>query len=399
MNKLFEQAKKLPQGSGVYLFCDKNSDVLYIGRAVSLRRRVLSYFQKYLDLRLKEMMSKTKTFKYFKTDNLLGAVILEANLIKKHWPKYNIRERDDRSFIYVVIPKTTFSHPIIIRGHELRKFVPKNAYIFGPYKSLSLIETALKIIRRVFPYCSCLSTEDLLKKENKFDRARPCLDYQIGLCPGPCFGFISKGDYQKNIDNLVLLLKGEKSRLLKKLKKENPEKVEALKHIQDVALLKKDDDISVKMNRIEGYDISHFGGKDTYGAMVVFEGAEARKKNYRLFKIKSAPQNDDLKALEEVILRRLNHSEWQLPDLILVDGGRPQIEYISKLFRSKRITIPFVGISKYQNDKIVFPKNAKVSSKEMVVVMKETLLRVREESHRFAISASRRKRRKYYQNL
>jgi excinuclease ABC subunit C len=295
-----------------------------------------------------------------------------------------------------VIPKTVFSHPVIIRGHELKKFVPKDAYIFGPYKSLSLIEAALKIIRRIFPYGTCLSAEALLAKKNNFERDRPCLDYQIGLCPGPCFNFISEGGYQRNIDNLVLLLKGEKLRLLKKLKKENPEKIEALKHIQDVALLKKDDDISVKMNRIEGYDISHFGGKDTYGAMVVFEGAEARKKDYRLFKIKSAPQNDDLRALEEVILRRLNHLEWQLPDLILVDGGRPQIEYISKLFRLKRIKIPFVGISKYQNDKIVFPRNAKVSSKEMVIAMKETLLRVREESHRFAISASRRKRGKVF---
>lgn len=394
MNKLLDQAKRLSSNSGVYLFCDKKGSVLYVGRAVSLRRRVLNYFQKYLDPRLKEMMAKAVILKHFKTSNLLEAIILEANLIKKYWPKYNIRERDDRSFIYVLIPKTTFSHPIIIRGHELRKFVPKNVYIFGPYKSLSLIETALRIIRRFFPYCTCLSSETLLTKKNRATWGRPCLDYQIGLCPGPCIGLISKKDYQKNIDNLVLMLKGEQSKLFKRLKKENPEKAEALKHIQDVALLKKEVYSLSKINRIEGYDISHFGGKDTYGAMVVFEGAESRKENYRLFKIKEAPQSDDLRALEEVLSRRLNHLEWHLPDLILIDGGRPQVECVSKLFQIKRVTIPFVGISKYQNDKFVFPKNTKTSLKEMLVSIKETLLQVREEAHRFAISASRRKSRK-----
>lgn len=396
MDSLLEQARKLPQRSGAYLFCDRKGGVLYVGRAVFLRRRVLNYFQKYLDPRLKEMMSKAAILKYFKTGNLLEAVILEANLIKKYWPKYNIRERDDRSFIYILIPKTAFSHPIIVRGHELRKFVPKNSYIFGPYKSLSLIETALKIIRRIFPYSTCLSAQASLAKKNKFSSGRPCLDYQIGLCPGACLGLISKKDYQKNIDNLVLLLKGEQTKLLKRLKKENPEKAEALKHVQDVALLKKDGYFLSKMNRIEGYDISHFGGKDTYGAMVVFEGAEARKENYRLFKIKEAPQNDDLRALEEVLSRRLRHLEWRLPDLILIDGGRPQIDYISKLFQRKRVTVPFAGISKYQNDKLIFPKNTKNSLREMVVSMKETLLRVREESHRFAIFSSRRKRGKHF---
>lgn len=396
MSKLLEQAKKLSGDSGVYIFCDAKGDVLYVGRAISLRRRVLNYFQKYLDPRLKEMMHKAKALKHFKTRNLLEAVILEANLIKKYWPKYNIKDRDDRSFVYVVIPKTTFSHPIVIRGHELKRLVPKNAYIFGPYKSLSLIETALKIIRRVFPYSTCLSAEALLSKSNKFKQARPCLDYQIGLCSGPCVDFISKKDYQKNIDNLVLLLKGEESKLLKRLKKDNPEKAEALKHIQDVALLKKEDGLLSKINRIEGYDISHFGGKDTYGAMVVFEGNEPKKEDYRLFKIKEAPQNDDLRALEEMLTRRFNHPEWRLPDLILIDGGRPQIEHISRLFQAKRITISFAGVSKYQNDKLVFPKNTKTSLKEMVTSVKEILLRVKEESHRFAIASSRRKSRKHF---
>jgi len=396
MTKLLKQAKKMPKDPGVYLFCDKKGDVLYVGRAVSLRRRVLNYFQNYLDPRIKEMITKSVALKHFKTANLLEAVILEANLIKKYWPKYNIRERDDRSFVYIVIPKAKFSHPVIIRGHELKKFVPKDIYLFGPYKSLSLVEKALKILRRIFPYSTCLPIGDLLKKKAISKLRRPCLDYQIGLCPGSCLGLISEKEYQRNIDNLVLLLKGSRAKLFKRLKQENPDKAEALKHIQDVALLEKEDYFLSRINRIEGYDISHFGGKDAYGSMVVFENAEPKKENYRLFRIKEAPQNDDLRALEEVLSRRLRHPEWRLPDLILIDGGRPQVQFISGLFGRKRIAIPFVGISKYKNDELTFPKDTQPALKELIASMKDTLLKVREESHRFALSSSRRKRGKAF---
>lgn len=436
MNLLLK-AKKFPLTPGIYMFLDGKRKVLYVGRAVSLRKRILNYFQKnLLDPRIKEMVSLARDIKYKKTENLLDAIVLEANLIKKYWPKYNIKDKDDRSFVYVAISKKDdFPKPIIVRGREVGKIlsepvnsqirkniginkisVRKQMQIFGPYQSLHLIKNALKIIRKIFPYSTC-----------KIGSGKPCFDYQIGLCPGACVGAISKKDYKKNIENIAQLLKGNKKRLLKKLKKENPNQAMALEHIQDVALLSGSEFENLKLKiensakRIEGYDVSHLAGKETYGSMVVFANGEADKSQYRLFKIKSAPANDDLRALEEIILRRFKHDEWQRPNLILIDGGRPQVSFISKTLRNKNINIPLVGISKYrrtrpegvrlspsavsrsgrsnrsaevrvEGDELVFPLGMKKPTRELIENIKSILLKVREEAHRFALKSSRRKR-------
>ena len=379
MNLLL-QVKKLPMKTGVYLFLDKSGKPLYVGRATFLKRRVLSYFQRLRDTRLAEMLNLAVKIKHYKTDNLLEAIILEANLIKKYWPKYNVKEKDDRSFIYIVIPKTDYPRPFIVRKRELQKFVP-NAAVFGPYQSLSLIKNALRIIRKIFPYSIC-----------RINSGKPCFDYQIGLCPGACAGKISKENYQKNIENLILFLRGEKKKLLKKLKSENPLAILGLKHIQDVALISRDDVPVGQFSRIEGYDISHLTGKETVGSMVVFTGNVIDKTQYRLFKIKKAPANDDLRALEEVITRRFSHPEWPRPDLILIDGGKPQIDYISKVLKKRNIDIPLVGISKFGGDKLVFAPKIKSSLKELIQTIKGILLKVREEAHRFALKTSRRQR-------
>jgi len=126
--------------------------------------------------------------------------------------------------------------------------------------------------------------------------------------------------------------------------------------------------------------------------MVVFANGEADNSQYRLFKIKEAPASDDLRALAEVLERRFEHKEWQFPDFILIDGGKPQIDFVSKVLEARHINIPFVGISKYAGDKLVFSKKTKKTFRQMVENMKPILLKVREEAHRFAIKASRRKR-------
>ncbi len=388
--KLIEQAKKLPLKPGVYLFLDKNNKPLYIGRATFLKRRVLSYLNKQLDQRLAEMVNSAVKIKSYKTDNLLEAVILEANLIKKYWPKYNVKEKDNRSFIFILISKKDdFPRPFVTRGQEMEKMETKNFHIFGPYQSLSLIKTSLHIIRRIFPYSTCLAAG----KPEKIP-GRPCFDYQIGLCPGACVSVISKEDYQKNINNLILFLRGEKKKLFKKLKIENPSAIQSLKHIQDVALISREEiPQSRQFGRIEGYDISHLTGKETYGSMVIFFGGKPDKTQYRLFKIKNAPANDDLRALEEMITRRLKHLEWSLPDLILIDGGKPQIDFISKVLKRINIAIPIIGISKFGGDKLVFQQKIKSSLKEIIQVSKNILLKVREEAHRIAIKSSRRQRK------
>ena len=182
-----------------FMFLDKKGGILYIGRATFLKRRVASYFRKDLDPRIKEMMSLAVKIRHYVTETVLESFILEANLIKKHWPKYNVREKDDRSFVYIIIAKADYPKPIIVRGKELKNFPSGSARIFGPYKSCGLSEKFLKIARRIFPYGVC-----------KPNQGKPCFHYQIGLCPGICIGGCFQTRLSKNINNLILFLSGEK---------------------------------------------------------------------------------------------------------------------------------------------------------------------------------------------
>lgn len=371
LKKIAQAAPKLP---GIYYWLDKKGVVLYVGRATSLRSRLSQYFQKNLEPRIQEMVNSAVDIKYEETDSILEAIILEAKNIKKHWPKYNVRDRDNRSFIYVVIPKQTYAKPIIIRGHELEKFPAGTAKVFGPYQAYHLLKSALRLIRHIFPYGTCQPNS-----------GRACFDNQIGLCPGACVGKINARDYQKNLDHIALLLGGEKKRLLSRLMKDNPDKIPALKQLQEASLLTKENNLQERrLSRLEGYDISHHAGQEAYGAMVVFENGEANSSQYRLFKIKEAPSGDDERSLLEVLSRRLKHEEWPKPDLILIDGGSPQISFLTKSFKMKNVNLSFIGLSKYGGDKLVFSSDMKKDKRVLVESLKPVLQKAREEAHRFA---------------
>ncbi len=383
-DKILNKTKKFPDAPGVYFWLGKNNEVLYIGRATSLKKRIAQYFRKDIDPRIAEMVNQAKSIKYQPTENILDSVVLEAKLIKKYWPKYNVKDKDNRSFVYIVLTAGAYPRPMIVRERELKKFPANKNRIFGPYQSASLINNALKVIRRIFPYSTC-----------RPNQGRPCFDQQIGLCPGSCIGAISCEDYQKNIKNISLLLGGQKTRLVNKLKKENPDKLAALKHIQDVTLITRDEITSTQaINRIEGYDISHWSGRETYGAMSVFRDGRPDKSQYRLFSIREALPGDDLAALAETLLRRFRHLEWPLPDLILIDGGKPQVDYAFKILRKSNIATPIIGLSKFGGDKLVFPPQTKKSIKDLAANSKNILLQVRDEAHRFGNRASRQKRRR-----
>lgn len=382
IDKLKAKVAKFSLTPGVYRFFSKNGGILYIGRATALRRRVSQYFRSDLEPRLAEMVAQAADIKILKTETVLDAVVLEANLIKKYWPKYNIKDRDNRSFVYIVISGDKYPRPLIIRGQDLKKFPTRQFKIFGPYQSATLVKNALRLIRKIFPYSTCQPNS-----------GKPCFDHQIGLCPGTCVGKITKKDYQKNIRAIVAILSGQRQGLIKRLQKTNPEQAQALKHLQDVTLITRDEiKNESRVSRLEGYDISHFSGKETYGAMTVFHDNEPAKEEYRLFKIKIAPQNDDLRALEEMLSRRLKHTEWPAPDLIMIDGGRPQLNFLRQLFSEKNVNIPLVGISKFGGDILVFPLGTGKNFKALAESLKPTLLRLRDEAHRFGNKASRRAR-------
>lgn len=381
MAELKEQLKNISKSPGVYFWLDAKGKVLYVGRATSLKNRLSQYFLPRVDIRIKEMVSLAKNIKTIETKTLLEAIVLEAKYIKKYWPKYNIKDRDDRSFIYIIIPKKDFSSPKMIRGKDLLSYPALENEIFGPYQSLSLIKNALRIIRRIFPYGTC-----------KPNSGKACFDYQVGLCPGSCLGKISKKEYKKNIKNISLLLQGKRELLLKKLSKENPDQARALKHLQDVSLLERDTNISpINFKRIEAYDISHFSGHEAYGSMVVLNSyGEPDRKEYRLFKIRNDFLSDDMRALEEVLSRRLEHKEWPYPDLILIDGGKPQLDFLAHVFKKYSLK-NIVGLSKFAGDELIFPLGLK--DKKNILDIKNYLLLARDEAHRFANFARKRNKK------
>ena len=261
---------------------DAAGKILYIGKAGNLKCRVASYFQKAYDSRIEKLLNQVKKIDYRKTDTAIEALILESQLIKKYEPPFNVKEKDDKSFLYVEITKEKFPRVLLVRGKS--NTVGER---HGPFTSASNIREAMRIIRRIFPYS---------RHSHKFvdshyiGESRPCFDYQIGLCPGTCIGTITRKDYLKNIKNIKLFLQSRKKRILTNLQKEmknasknlefeKAEKIRrqifALKHIQDVALINDSEIHDSRFmiqdsSRIEGYDVSNISGTSAVGSMAVF---------------------------------------------------------------------------------------------------------------------------------
>lgn len=389
---LLKKIEKFPEKPGVYLMKGRGGDILYIGKAANLKKRVKSYFLKANEERTERLLSEVKNIDYKLTDNTVEALILESQLIKKYQPKYNIREKDDKSFLYVLITPEKFPRVILIRGKEIKKIKGK---LFGPFTSASNIREALKIIRKIFPYN--------LHSQDKIPQNKPCFDYQIGLCPGTCLGIVPEKEYRKTIKNIELFLSGHKKEILKKLEKEmreaaqnlefeKAEKIKkqifALNHIQDVSLIS---DEKIKFGesfyRIECYDISNISGQLSVGSMVVFLGDNPLKSEYKRFKIKTVKGINDFKMIEEVLRRRLKHKEWPMPDLILIDGGKGQVNVARSVLSKFKLNIPVLGIAKG-------PKRSKneIIGEIPSWTTRDVLIRARDEAHRFAINYHRKLR-------
>lgn len=344
---------KIPDEPGVYFF-KRNTDILYIGKATSLRSRVRSYFTKDLPITrgplIVKMVSEATGIDFVQTGSVLEALISEANSIKKYLPIYNTKEKDNKSFNWVVITKEDFPRVLVARQRDLEVSWDPDIikYQFGPYPNGAQLREALKIIRKIFPFRDKCSP----------GAKKPCFDFQIGACPGVCNGSISKKDYAGIIKNLKLFFEGKKSTLLKNLQTEmlryakfqqfeNANSIKktifALKHIKDVSLIKREE----KTNdvRIEGYDIAHTSEKERVGVMVVIEDSLPAKNEYRKFKIKNATAGD-VAALKEILSRRLSHTEWPLPKLFVIDGGKQQFNAAVSVLEESGLQIPVVSVVK-----------------------------------------------------
>ena len=399
--------KKLPDAPGVYFFLGARKEILYIGKATSLKNRVKSYFdtdikEKRSEL-IENMVNLAKTVEFTETDSVLEALILETNLIRTHKPKYNTISKDDKSFNHLVITNETWPRVLVVRGKDLALQFTKGEikYEFGPFPSGTLFREALKIIRKLFQFYD--TTHPLGTEKSKLLRGKIDFNRQIGLYPSEA----NKAEYDRTIRHIKLFFEGKKQQIIKELEKEMmtlakkerfeeagiiKKRIFALTHIQDVALIKNDvrvyrDD---KRVRIEAYDIAHMDGKHMVGVMTVVEGGEVMKSEYRKFKIQSLNDANDPAALKEVLERRLEHTEWPMPQLIVVDGAVAQKNALEAVLRARDVVIPVVAVVKDDRHR----PTRLIGVASLLKTHQQSILLANAESHRFAINYHRQKRDK-----
>lgn len=406
------QHGQLPDRPGVYLLKDKSGAVLYIGKATSLARRVRQHFERPHNDLIQEMTPLVRQIDYIEKPTALEAMILEANLIKEYWPPYNTDQKDGKSFLYVAITNDPFPKPLLIRGADLEDDAARRYQaVFGPYTSARSLRAALDMVRKVIPWSTC----DPGKK-------RPCFYVHLGQCPGVCTGAISRKEYARIIRDLIRFFQGKKDSLIQEYQKKMNvasrahrfeeaasyrDKVYFLEHIKDIAFMKREvddeaDGASGKnpeqrvFGRIEGYDISHISGTSSVASMVVFENGAPAKGEYRKFRIRTVEGSNDVASLQEAILRRFRHREWRKPDLLLIDGGLPQVHAVEEVLNHLHLSIPLLGMAKG-------PKRDRADlipgfhDLELLTVGRahlRVLTQVRDEAHRFAITYHRAVRSK-----
>lgn len=404
------QLDTLPRAPGVYFF-KRGDEVLYIGKATSLRDRVRSYFNDDVVVtrgtKIVRMVEHAEKVEVQETPSVLEALILESHLIKQYQPDYNTREKDDRSYNYVLITQEEFPRLLQVRGkmlaeHEVDpvKFpLPKAKYIFGPFPKGGELKEALRIVRKIFPY----------RDKCEPNKGKPCFNAQIGLCPGVCTGSVSKAEYARRINHLRLLFEGKKGELVRSLNKDmqRAAKSEAfeeaalikrqltsLEHINDIALIKKRDEGILLMGkqagkafRVEAYDVAHLFGDERVGVMVAVEDGQPAKSSYRKFKLEPN-LIDDIAGIRELLERRLSHEEWPLPQLIVVDGAVAQKRVAEAVLREKELKIPVVAVTKDERHK---PREIQ-GLKKYRSEREADILLANAEAHRFAITFHRARR-------
>jgi len=395
MAKLKEKIKKLPLSPGVYIMKSKKGEILYVGKASSLRKRVTSYFGPGRSRKTEVLVDKIADIDFIECESEAQALILEASLIKEKMPKYNIALRDDKSYPYIEITKEKFPRLKVSRPKGKTK-----SMLFGPYPKAGLLKPALKMIRRIFPYCSC----------KRFPK-NACLFYHLNLCPGPCIGAISEAQYLENIKAISKILRGERKELIEDLK-HKMDKLAKQKKFEEAGALR-DKILAIqnlyhgrgKMHEllflkdmlglvnpplvIEAIDISSLGTEVAAGSVVVFRNAIADKNSYRRYRIKEIESRDDYAMIAEVVRRRYSRllvEKKKLPDLILIDGGKGHVERAKTELDKLGISVPVIGIAK-RNEELWFPKAG--IKKEKLVIPKDNpglhlIQRIRDEAHRFA---------------
>ncbi len=401
---LRQKLKELPALPGVYFHKNADGEIIYVGKAAVLKNRVRQYFQKSeKDPKTEALVREIEDTDWIVVDTEMDALFLESEMIKRYMPKWNILLRDDKTVSYVRIdmksevPYVSFT----------RNPIDDKATYIGPFYGKSAVEKAVRTLRRIFPYY------------DKPYTGKKTLNTDLGLTPGIEVGRSTAADYKRNLRKLIRYLEGEREKLLKELEKtmkqaakqgnfelaaeardqlfglrELKKKIvfsdkefldissdQALKQLQELLGLEK------PPRRVEGYDISHQSGENTVGSMVVFINGASARSEYRKFRIRTST-NDDLKSMKEVISRRFKHKEWDFPDLIILDGGKTQVNAVLPLVEP--FGIPVIGRDKSgdhsKSARIKIVSSGKIIPLSSSSHIARLIARIDEESHRFAIT-------------
>lgn len=400
---------------GVYIFSKKRRPI-YVGKSINVKARLLSHLENSkIDPKERRVIETADGIECIETDSEFKALLLEARLIKTHHPKYNVRWKDDRGYLYIKITNKD-PYPKILLA---RKETEKKSLHFGPFSSIQSVNEVLRELRKIFPFC----TQKKIGKQS-------CFYSKIGLC-NPCPNLIRhlkepilkkklKREYRKNIRQVIRLLKGDVDRiqnnLYKKLRtltknedyetaiqvrnlilrleslskrqrfdpadfstyKQGKEGMEELIHLLSLFYPR-----LTSVSRVEGYDISNLGQKQATASMVVFTQGEPNKASYRKFKIRNHSSASDFERLEEVLQRRFKNN-WPTPDLLVVDGGKPQVRILMKGIASLNLDIPIIGIAKNPDRLIIGIENLPTIRPKLYNSGFNLIRYLRDEAHRFA---------------
>jgi len=364
--ELIQKIKLIPSKPGVYLFKDKAGLILYIGKAINLKNRVKSHFKNNdspvssstgRSGLIGQFKQKIATIDYIKTENETQALILEDQLIKKYQPKFNIQQKDDKSYFWINFTDDEWPRVQIIHHLKTKNYQLKTDLV-GPLVNGTELKKVLRTLRKIFPYRTC---------KNSYEK--PCLQWHLGLCPAHK-NSLSLAAYHQLLNTLKQFLRFYAGEPL----------------------------------RIEAYDISNIQGTNATGSMIAFNGNKPKKSDYRKFKIKTVRGANDVAMLKEILRRRLNHKEWPLPDLMLVDGGRAQLNAVWQIANSlwpvaKNQSPPFaishsplaiISLAKKDEEIYTIYSNKTLRLSALPVNLRLTFQAIRNEAHRFAISYYRK---------
>lgn len=423
MNKeeLIKFVRGFPDRPGVYLMRDEKGEIIYVGKAKSLKKRVSSYFRhsNFASPRLRKLVETIRDISTMRTESEIEALILENRLIKLYQPFFNVDLKMNERYAYIKI--TPEKHPRIM---VTRVKMDDGAVYIGPYVRVAEVRALLRLVERYLPLRSCGG------EEARPQGGRPCMKYSLGRCLAPCCGYCTENEYRDRVADVVLLLQGHGAELVERLRKRMDKaaremKFEEAARIRDTIRaiwrvsrqqhtmpdipsgqdnffevlgdMQRAFGLPILPWRIDGFDISHSAGEYTVGVAVVFEQGYPNPSLYRKFNIRSVEGIDDFRSMKETLTRRYARcleGQEPLPQLILIDGGPIQLEFAIQALDDLNIhNIPIISLAK-EFEEVYLPNQKEPIRLDHTDPVLRLLQHVRDESHRFAITSHRARRGK-----